>query len=488
MKTKNQNIVRISLLLIVLLGVASCSKSFLDIPPQGKQPEEQAFQTQEDALAAVNAIYASQRGFNQAAFGAIAVESMASDEVEKGSTAGDATFFNNFRNFTYTSTEGQIYAFWQGQYRCINLSNQVLSRVPAIQMDEALKARLLAEAKFMRAYNYFRLVRAYGGVPLRLTIDDEPNLPRNSAEEIWAQVEQDLNEAAEVLPQNYDAANLGRITRGAALGLHAKVAMYQQKWSDVLNYTNQVMALGYSLFPDFEASFRVPNENNSESVFEIQCARVPGIPEASNSQYSQVQGARGVEWGGWGFNIPSPVLESAFEEGDPRLEATILFRGETTPQGDVVPANADNPRYNQKAYVPSNYFVSGFNSGADQNIRVLRYADILLMNAEAANELGDPTQALSSLNAVRTRAREGNAAILPNVSATDQTTVRQAIWQERRVELAMEFDRFFDVIRQGRGPEVFGSRGFAEGKNELMPIPSDEIELSGGLLTQNPGY
>jgi len=476
------------MLTIVALSFESCSKNFLDEPPQGKQPEEQAFQTEEDAVAGVNAIYAIERGFDLAAFGAIAVESMASDEVEKGSTAGDATFFNNFRNFTYTSTEGQIYAFWKGQYRAINFSNQVLDRVPAIQMDENLKARLLAEAKFLRAYNYFRLVRAYGGVPLRLSINDEPNLPRNAAAEVWAQIEKDLTEAAEVLPQSYDAANLGRATKGAAIALHAKVAMYQNKWQEVYDYTNQVMQLGYSLFSDFEASFRIPNENNSESVFEIQCARIPGVPDASNSQYSQVQGVRNVPWGGWGFNIPSQALVDAFEEGDPREAATIIFRGETTRQGDVIPANVDNPRYNKKSYVPSSYFVSGYTQGADQNIRVIRYADVLLMNAEAANELGNATQALQSLNLVRARARGGNGNILPDVTTTDQTVLRNAIWHERRVELAMEFDRFFDVIRQGRGVEVFGPRGFVAGKHELMPVPSDEIDLSGGLLTQNPGY
>src|SRR5690606_13050816 len=152
-----------------------------------------------------------------------------------------------------------------------------------------------------------------------------------------------------------------------------------------------------------------------------------------------------------------------------------------------VPADTDNPRYNQKSYVPSTYWVSGFSEGADQNIRVLRYADVRLMNAEAANELGNTEQALSSLELVRARARGGNNAILPKVTTTDQNALRLAIWHERHVELAMEFDRFFDVIRQGRGPEVFGPKGFKAGKNELMPIPSDEIDLSAGVLTQNPG-
>ncbi|HEY0899300.1 MAG TPA: RagB/SusD family nutrient uptake outer membrane protein [Sphingobacteriaceae bacterium] len=472
-----------------MLGV-SCKKDFLDVDPQGQQPSQQFFQTQEDATKAVNAMYANLREWRQVAFAAIAIESMGSDDAEKGSTPGDAAFFNNFDNFTHTATEGQLNDFWTGQYQQINLTNQVLDNIPAIQMDESLKSRYLAEAKFLRAYAYFRLVRAFGGVPLRLQLPKDPseyNIPRNSSEEVYAAIEKDLTEAAAVLPASYGPADLGRATKGAALALHAKVSMYQKKWQQVFDLTNQVTALGYSLFPDYEKLFRIQNENNTESVFEIQAATLTAIDGASNSQYSQVQGVRGVTGGGWGFNVPTEDLANAYEAGDPRRDATIIFRGETTPQGDAIPATGDNPRYNQKSYVP---FTTPFrqNEGEEQNIRVIRYADVLLMNAEAANELGNTAQALASLEQVRARARGGNAAILPRVTTTDQAALRQAIWRERRVELAMEFDRFFDVVRQGRGVEVFGPKGFKAGKNELMPIPQTELDLSAGVLTQNPGY
>ena len=472
-----------------MLGV-SCKKDFLDVDPQGQQPSQQFFQTQEDATKAVNAMYANLREWRQVAFAAIAIESMGSDDAEKGSTPGDAAFFNNFDNFTHTATEGQLNDFWTGQYQQINLTNQVLDNIPAIQMDESLKSRYLAEAKFLRAYAYFRLVRAFGGVPLRLQLPKDPseyNIPRNSAEEVYAAIEKDLTEAAAVLPASYGPADLGRATKGAALALHAKVSMYQKKWQQVFDLTNQVTALGYTLFPDYEKLFRIQNENNTESVFEIQAATLTAIDGASNSQYSQVQGVRGVTGGGWGFNVPTEDLANAYEAGDPRRDATIIFRGETTPQGDAIPATGDNPRYNQKSYVP---FTTPFrqNEGEEQNIRVIRYADVLLMNAEAANELGNTAQALASLEQVRARARGGNAAILPRVTTTDQAALRQAIWRERRVELAMEFDRFFDVVRQGRGVEVFGPKGFKAGKNELMPIPQTELDLSAGVLTQNPGY
>jgi hypothetical protein len=295
-----------------------------------------------------------------------------------------------------------------------------------------------------------------------------------------------LTEAAAALPTSYSGIDIGRATKGAALALHAKVSMYQGKWQQVLDLTNQVMTLGYSLFPSFEGLFRVENENNQESIFEIQAALIPGNPDASNSQYSQVQGVRGTV-GGWGFNVPTQDLVDAFEAGDPRQDATIIFRGETTPQGDAIPAIGDNPRYNQKSYVPFNMIVAGYTEGAQQNIRWLRYADVLLMNAEANNELGNTQEALDALEEVRARARGGDPDILPEVTTTDQNELRQAIWHERRVELAMEFDRYFDVIRQGRGEEVFGPLGW-QPHNVVWPIPQREIDLSAGVLEQNEGY
>jgi len=314
------------------------------------------------------------------------------------------------------------------------------------------------------------------------------NLPRTAKAEVWKAIEQDLTDAAGVLPQSYTGADIGRATKGAALALHAKVAMYQAKWADVKTYTDQVMTLGYSLFPDFYQLFRVANENCSESVFEIQCALILGNPDASTSQYSQVQGVKGVVGGGWGFNDPTQNLVDAFEPGDPRLAATVIFTGKTTPSGDVIPANLTNPRYNMKSYVPFSLYVTGYNEGCQQNVRVLRYAEVLLMNAEANNELGNTAPALASLELVRARARAGNNAILPKVTTTDKTALRTAIWNERRVELAMEFDRYFDVIRQGRAAALFGARGWTANKNEVWPIPQGEIELSVGTLTQNPGY
>ena len=475
----------------LLIVIQSCKKSFLDVKAAGTTSATQFWQNQQDATDALNGMYANLHEWTNIAFAPIAVESMGSDDVDKGSSPTDAAFMNDFHFFTANSGEGQLSDFWGGQYKTINLANQILDNVPGINMDAALKSRYLAEAKFIRAYSYFRLVRAFGDVPLRLHVPktaSEYNIPRTPKTQVWAAIETDLTDAAAVLPQSYSGADIGHVTKGAALALHAKAAMYQAKWSDVLNYTNQVMALGYSLFPNYEQMFRTNNKNNSESIFEIQCMLIPNNPAASNSQYSQVQGVRGSTGGGWGFNVPSDALVAAYEPGDPRMDATIIFRGETTPEGDVIPATGDNPRYNQKSYVPFSLYVSGFNEGCQQDKIVLRYADVLLMNAEANNELGNTTAALASLEMVRARARAGNVAILPPVVTTDKTALQLAIWNERHVELAMEFDRYFDVIRQGRAAQIFGPRGWKAGKNEVWPIPQNEIDLSAGVLTQNPGY
>jgi hypothetical protein len=478
-----------------LFLASSCKKSFLEVPPQGQQPADQFWTSEADATKAVNSIYANLRGWTEVAFAPIALESLGSDDTETGSDPSDGSvpFMNTYNNFTVTSTQGQLSDFWNGRYQSINLCNQVIDNIPAINMDATLKSRYIAEAKFIRAYEYFRLVRAFGDVPLRMHIPKdatEYNLPRTPKAQVWSAIEQDLTDAASILPLSYSGADVQRATKGAALALHAKVAMYQSKWADVKNYTDQVIGLGkYNLFPNYEQLFRVQNEFSVESIFEINAKHVPGNCDASNSQYSQVQGVRSVARGGWGFNVPTADLAGAYEAGDPRRDATIIFRGETTPEGDVIPGSVPNPMYNQKSYMPfTDPSNQDCNEGADQNIRVLRYAEVLLMNAEANNELNNSAAAINALELVRARARGGNNAILPKVTTTDKTALRDAIWKERRVELAMEFDRYFDVIRQGRGAAVFGPMGWKANKNEVWPVPQSEIDLSAGVLTQNPGY
>lgn len=487
---------------IILTGsllMVGCSKSWTNSQDAlVGQPDAKSFWANADAdaaLRATTALYTNLRAWNNTAFASAAIEGLGSDDEEKGSVPNDATFLNMYNDFTADPTEGQGDSFWQGQYQNINFCNQVIDNVPNITMDENLKSRYIAEAKFIRALSYFRLERAFGNIPLVLklpTTPNELNPTQSTPADVWAAIEKDLDDAAAVLPVSYDAANVGRATKGAALALHAKAALYQQKWADVVTFTNDVTGLGvYSLFPDFYAMFRIANENSVESIFEIQCNYVSGNGGLSNSQYSQIRGNRdaGV---GWGFDVPTQSLVDAFETGDPRLQATIMFAGSTTPSGDVVPApQAGAPSmYNMKSYVPFPLALTT-NQGADQNVRMLRYADVLLMNAEANAQLNNTDDALASLEKVRARARALSADpanTLPEITTTNKDELLAAILHERRVELALENERYFDLIRTGNAATVLGPLGWKAGKNEFWPIPQTEIDNSGGVLKQNPGY
>ncbi len=466
---------------VLCVGFVSCDDDFLDFNPEAAVEAENFFQTEEDAIAGTNAIYSNLRSWENAAFPSF-IFSIASDDAEKGSSAGDASFFNEFNEFTFSATQVQIDSYWRGQWNGVNRANQVITKVPAIAMDEALKTRLIGEARFLRAFHYWNLVRAFGGVPIYdgLPPDGNYNLPRASKEEVYNMIIADLQFAGENLPVSYGSEQ-GRATKGAAKAYLSKVYLYQENWAQAFALSNEVMGMGYDLLPDYNSVFRIQNENSVESIFEMQATYVAGNCGVSNSQFSETQGVRGQF--GWGFNVPSQNLADSFEAGDVRRDATIIFRGETTPEGDFIAEEGDNPMYNQKSYVPSSQIGPGCSSGSDQNMRLMRFAEVLLINAEAANELNNTSAALASMNRVRDRAD------LEDFDSADQEAIRQAIWKERRSEFAMEgIDRFFDVVRQGRGEEVFGPLGFEAGKNELFPIPNDAISLSNGVLTQNPNY
>jgi hypothetical protein len=248
----------------------------------------------------------------------------------------------------------------------------------------------------------------------------------------------------------------------------------------------------YSLLQRYSDNFLQIGENGAESIFEIQTVALPTQQAAGpgSSPYNMVQGVRGTPNLGWGFNRPSDNLVMSYENGDPRREATVIYVGEILPDGSTqVMDNPDiiNERYNQKAWVPAH---PGLQDNGPGNIRVLRYSDILLLAAEAKNELGKSSEALPLLNQVRKRARGTNNFILPDVTITDQSMLRERIYKERRVELAMENHRWFDLLRWGRASQTMKAVGkpFVDGKHEVLPIPQTEVDLTGGKVGQNAGY
>lgn len=480
--------------LLIALLLSSCT-DILDRTPQGVYTLDNFFQTEEQAVQSVNAVYAQLRTWETHVFSYIGMTDIVSDDADKGSFPSDGFFLQEVDDFTHTATNVAPSSVWSGYYEGIFRANLAIENLPNVpEMNEDLRARLIAESKCIRGYLYFNLVRWFGDVPLILQpFPDNFSIPRAPAEAVYAQIIADLSDAAAVLPEKsaYTAANVGRVTKGTANGLLAKVYLTRNDFINAEEYARRVINSNqYALLPRFATNFTTEGENGTESIFEIQSSAFE--TGGGGSQYNEVQGVRGEPNLGWGFNRPSDDLVSSFETGDPRREATILYVGEVLPDGsDIV---QDNPnivgeRYNQKAFVSRSAGVGG-NGNGPGNIRILRYADLLLIAAEAANENNDPGAALGFINQVRRRARGSSQSVLRDLTTTNKDELRELIYRERRSELALEQNRWFDLVRTGRAASIMQGVGknFVEGTHELFPIPQGEIDLSQGALTQNRGY
>ncbi len=484
-----------SLLAAGMLSLSACSQNYLEKKPLGQLTSENFFQQEIHAVWATNAIYNHLRSWEVHVFSFIGLTDIISDDADKGSTPTDANFLLEVDQFTFDAGNIAFLNVWSGYYQGIYRANLVLQEVPLMGdiIEPGLQARLIAEAKFLRAYFYFNLVRWFGDIPLitKPLNTDEYQQPRVPASEIYDLIIQDLTEAIEVLPLRSKQAieDQGRAAKGSAQGLLAKVYLTQKNFAAAETILTELINSGeYAMLPNYNSVFLPEGENSSEMVWEVMATALE--TGGGGSQYNEVQGVRGEPNLGWGFNRPSDDLIAAFEPGDPRREATILYVGEVLPDGSaIVQPNQDivNARYNQKAWVPEH---PGGNGNGPGNIRLLRYSDVLLMMAEVLNENGKSAESLTFINQVRARARRNNPNIVRDITITDQVALREAIWKERRVELALEQQRWFDLLRQGRAASVMQAVGkdFVQGKHELLPIPQTEIDLSGGQLSQNSGY
>jgi len=448
------------------------------------------------------------RSFNVHSQSFITATSIRSDDADKGSTPADGgTNAISMDNFPVAPDNGFCNTLWIGYFNFVNKANIAIDQIrnnKDIIASADVKAQSEAEARFLRAYAYFNLVRFFGRVPLVDSVftnaASQSNVPQSNAAAIYSFIEADLQFAAANLPLSWDAKFVGRATKGAANGLLAKVYLTEKKWAQAMATANLVITSGqYDLSTSYDKIFREEGENSKESVFEVQATATATTPTNNGVQYAQIQGIRGTGiWDlGWGWNTPSTQLEAAYEPGDPRKNRTILYTSTATTTyqtiyGENIPTGLPNPRYNNKVYSnPALRASIGNRFGYWMNIRILRYADVVLMYAEAANETGNTTEALAKLEMVRARARAGNNSILPLVTTTDQVALRDAIRRERRVELAMEHDRFWDIVRWGIAQTVMqaaGKTNFNESRDVLLPIPQIQIDLSRGVLTQNPGY
>ena len=440
-----------------------CSK-FLDKEIQGVYPADQFYTSSIAAVQSVNEAYVQLTFTNGTANPLWVFGDVASDDAASGNPAAsqDAATIDNF---SFTTTNSHLTNEWGNFYAGITNCNLVLANVPSISMDTALRSRILGEARFLRAWYYFMLVNIYGQVPIVLTplTPAQMQIAQSPTKEIYESViEPDLVAAMHALPAIYSGADVGRATMGAAASLLAKVYLYQQKWDSSLVYSNLVINAGqYSLMKMYTNNFDGLHKNNQESIFEVQMlgGQNPNVGNSLNQWFApQIVG-------GYYCDAPNPNFVSEFEQtdsgvNDPRLNYTVASDSTNWNNGMIF-LSSWSPQtgyLNRKHQQPLS--LAPIVGQGNCDYVAIRYADLLLINAEALNELGQISAAVIPLNQVRTRAREcylydttlnGYGAIptglLPNVSAVSQEQLRLAIIHERRVELGFEFHRFFDLMR-----------------------------------------
>jgi starch-binding outer membrane protein, SusD/RagB family len=483
------------------IAFSACQKDFLEKKPIVGITEENFYRTADDAVAGVNAVYAtlqfqiSPSGHFRWFWGDI----MSDDAVKGGSGDNDVNTLLQLETFKGPTNTDLLESEWSADYEGIYRANVVLEKVPGIVMDEKLKARILGEAKFIRAWNYYNLVIMFGGVPLadHVLAPSEYNIPRATDSAIWDLIEKDLTEASRDLWKRgaYAESDLGRITQGAAQALLVKTYLWREKWAEARTTAESIVTSNeYQLTENYADIFTLYGENNTESVFEIQYMNASGGNWGKNNSnegsFTNVfQRARG-QFAGYGFNLPTQnFVDEFFKEGfeDPRLKSTIFRVGDA--MGDrgifTLAATGDLP----SLYYPKKYFNNRSedapfgdpNPNGGSNDRVIRYSDVLLMHAEAAYRTGDETAAKISLNKVRSR------VAIPPISATG-TALLDAIYRERRIELGLEAHRFFDLVRTKQAATLLGNLGFVAGTHELFPIPQSQILATNGAISQNPGY
>lgn len=493
-----KNFVRI---IFAVLFLSAC-EDVLDKEPLGQPAVENYYDTEATYLEALTAIY------DQVHSGYIAGTHRPGN---KGDAMSDDVNIGPTRNATIIS--GYNYAFdaatnnagpWGGLYDLISLANIFLERLSDEQDDRSAVAR--GEAYFLRGWAYHNLAKWYGSSILFTTTPAEAEefyKPRASSADTWGQAIADLQEAEKRLPPTWDSENLGRATKGSALSYIAKSYLYLEDWDNVVSYTQTVMDLGvYTLAQDYGSNFTHAGENNAESIWEVQYGVSFGPFGWQGEQHNLLQhyGPKGLARKiGFSPNLqggyePTVDLFASYDSSDLRIKANFILPGDTLEFDErslVTPANVDTFKIewsstgiaNRKWLAPPSTFTNGNAWQSTLNWKLMRYAELLLMHAEASNALGNTAEALSSLNQIRERA--GIAPI--NEVEINQTSLTDSIRLEYRRELAFEAHRFFDLVRWGTIPQVMLNRGFVVGKHELQPIPQGEIDLN-PELEQNPNW
>lgn len=513
--------------ILVVCSLLSCEDN-MEFPDYNKLPQAEFWKTPEHAMQALTACYSyfsSEWAFFDGTV--MGPEEMASDNTSKGGAGGSQGNgdLNTFADFSFTPSLNRFKELWRTRYKVINYCNQVLSNVPKIEMNEAEKNEILGEASFIRAWIYFELVRLFGEVVIfdGLPEDGVYDIPKSSVEDVYKFILKDLEFGFNNMRKTaWEDQWKGRVTAWAARALEAKVKMYMASgenfmengqaiggvtWKDVEDVTTDVIDNGiYDLFTErgdssFYYLYRLQYENCVESIFEVQNG-ISVDRQVTGSAYAHVSWIKGTTENGFGYSIPSDKLVAEWQERydeqhDLRYLYSIVWDGErlvdyhdengnlvqdiakALPQIDGITGKA---RFNKKVYIPrderNSYKKDGYISQAEQNQRLFRFADILLIDAEAKLRNGNESGALQSINRIRKRAGE------PELEAL---TLKQ-IWDERRFEFVFENDRYFDLVRTGEAKTVLAYKNWSYPKNVFYPIPQSQIDFSFGMLKQNPNW
>ena len=471
------------LLLLLSTMWISCG-DILDKEPLGVLDADNYFKTADDAIQGINATYQPLLMNNENnnfywIFGTLASEEALAggDGSRPGLIAVDI--------MTHTPATQEINDFWKPNYAGIIQANTVITKTPQVDADENLKNRIIGEGLFLRSYYHFLLTQVFGDVPLILELQnpDEVLVSQTPKETVLAQVASDCELAATLLPLSYSGGDLGRVTKGAALALAAKAYLYLKDYQSVLNRVSDIKALGfYALQEDYRNNFYDSTQNNSESVWEIQHENLElGVGNFLNQWWLSKK-----VMDGYGFCEVSMEFVNAFEPNDPRLKFTVARHNEPY-FGVTYKASYSSTGASPRKYLQNDTEVTQKSDGSI-NYTAIRYADVLLWEAESLAELGRTAEALVPLETVRARARAQSADpanTLLAITTTNQLELIDLIRHERLVELGFEMHRFFDLVRWGIAADVIDD--FVSGKNEVFPIPQTELDLNPNLQ-QNPNY
>ncbi|GAA5221661.1 RagB/SusD family nutrient uptake outer membrane protein [Membranihabitans marinus] len=478
--------------IIAVFAITSCSEDLLELSPISSPNVESYFKSQSDfenALVGAYSILKSDGVYNDYVQ---LVGEVRSDNSEMGTTASNRVYLYEMSEFRDQSTSPIYNSIWTQHYKGINLANLIIKNIVDLDAPESFKNRVEGEAKFLRSLYYFNLVRIFGSVPLVASslnsIADAYDKSRAETSEIYNLIIEDLEYSKSVLQAN--PIDVGRATKGAATALLGKVYLTLHDYNNAKISLEEVIQSGqYALLDDFADLWEASNKNHSESIFDVQFQRGSGSNTGSRflERYSPYLYPHLPYYTtGGGYNIPTIDLINAFEENDNRKDASL-----------------------KEFYVVGNDTISGLagrfcykfhdlptqQQGSDDNWPVIRYADVILMYAEVLNEISFEANGLAFdyLNMIRSRAG------LPNKTANNtnidlsidsQAAFREAIAHERRVELAFEGHRWFDLVRTQKMIDVMNPKTEVEIQDymSLLPIPQSQIDINPGKITQNQGY